>query len=229
MNIIENRMVVDQTTQSAIITRVLAWSEGAHPAAPNHRLGDITLPDGRTVRLHVRHAVDAIIVDSFDQVALIRRRNPPSVGLLATPGGMLDPIDGRVETDVEGALREAGEETNISTAVLMEAQIDAIGTRNYARPFDIREAWHDIQGTDIKKGDLFAVSTRAVRIKVAGNLQHIYLKAGDDAILKDEQGADVNVPYKMVYRIADLTPDQFGASDHLPMILAARDAAVRIP
>jgi hypothetical protein len=65
-------------------------------------------------------------------------------------------------------------------------------------------------GTDIKKGDLFAVSTQAFSVKTTEDLSQVCLKAGDDA--KRVQ----------VARISSLTPDQFGIADHLPMIRAAQ-------
>jgi hypothetical protein len=36
-------------------------------------------------------------------------------------------------------------------------------------------------GTDIKKGDFFAVSAQAFCVKTTQDLSHVFLKAGDDA------------------------------------------------
>jgi len=65
-------------------------------------------------------------------------------------------------------------------------------------------------GTDIKKGDLVAVSTQAFSVKTKEDLSQVSLKSGDD------------VEHVQVARISSLTPDQFGIADHLPMIRAAQ-------
>jgi hypothetical protein len=64
-------------------------------------------------------------------------------------------------------------------------------------------------GTDIKKGDFFAVSTQAFCVKITQDLSRVSLKAGDDA------------KAVLVATVSSLTPDEFGVSDHLPMIQAA--------
>lgn len=130
----------------------------------------------------------------------------------------LDPVHGNggatiAENAGTAALREAVEETGIDKQLLEKAKVIPVGNRSYHRPFDIRVAWGDMPGTDIKKGDLFAVSTQAFCVKTTQDLSHVPLKAGDDA-------KQVHVA-----RISSLTPDQFGIADHLPMILAAEVAS----
>jgi hypothetical protein len=127
----------------------------------------------------------------------------------------MDPVRGSsgataAENGLAAALREATEETGISKRLLEGAQVVAVGHRSYNRPFDIRVAWGDMPGTDIKKGDFFAVSTQAFRVKTTEDLSEVVLKAGDDA------------KAVVVATISRLTPDEFGVADHLPMIQAAR-------
>jgi hypothetical protein len=88
-----------------------------------------------------------------------------------------------------------------------------VGHRSYDRPFDIRVAWDDMPGTDIKKGDFFAVSTQAFCVQTPQDLSRVSLKAGDDA------------KAVLVARISSLTPEEFGVADHLAMIQAAQVAA----
>jgi 8-oxo-dGTP pyrophosphatase MutT (NUDIX family) len=117
------------------------------------------------------------------------------------------------ENAVTAALREATEETGISKRLLEGAHIIPLGHRSYDRPFDIRVAWGDMPGTDIKKGDFFAVSTQAFCVKTPQALLRVSLKAGDDA-----KGV-------LVVRISDLAPEDFGVADHLAMIQTAQIAA----
>jgi hypothetical protein len=82
----------------------------------------------------------------------------------------LDPVHGNggatiAENAGTAALREAVEETGIDKQLLEKAKVIPVGNRSYHRPFDIRVAWGDMPGTDIKKGDFFAVSTQAFRVK----------------------------------------------------------------
>jgi hypothetical protein len=92
---------------------------------------------------------------------------------------------------------------------LAAANVNAVGTRACNRPFDIREAWDDIAGTPIKKGDLFAVSTQAFCVRIPGNLSTIPLKAGDDA------------SHVRVEEVAALRAEYFGVPDHFEMIRQA--------
>ena len=123
-------------------------------------------------------------------------------------------IDGAIvaEKAATAALREATEETGIGKQLLEGAQIIPLGHRSYNRPFDIRVAWGDMPGTDIKKGDFFAVSTQGFCVKTTQDLSHVSLKAGDDA-----KGV-------LVAKISSLNPDEFGVADHLSMIQAAQVA-----
>jgi ADP-ribose pyrophosphatase YjhB (NUDIX family) len=176
------------------------------------------MPDGPEVGVHLRHAADAVLLDDFGQVVLVTRKHNPGAGLKALPGGFLDPVLGIggatiAENALTAALREAVEETGISKHLLEESHIIPVGHRSYDRPFDIRVAWGDMPGTDIKKGDFFAVSTQAFCVKMPRDLSHVVLKAGDDA------------KAVLVATISSLTPDEFGVADHLTMIHSAEFAA----
>jgi 8-oxo-dGTP pyrophosphatase MutT (NUDIX family) len=176
------------------------------------------MPDGREVGVYHRHAADAVLLDDFGHVVLVTRKHNPGAGLKALPGGFMDPVQGTdgaavAENALTAALREAVEETGISKRLLEESHIIPVGHRSYDRPFDIRVAWGDMPGTDIKKGDFFAVSTQAFCVKLPQDLSHTPLKAGDDA------------EAVLVARISGLTPDEFGVADHLTMIRAAQIAA----
>lgn len=212
---IKDNMLIDPSLQQEIIGRAVDGNFGNNPNRAVDSLGTLKMPDGREVHVHLRHASDAIILDDFGNVVLVTRRHNPGAGLKALPGGFIDPVRGIggtfvAEKAVTAALREAVEETGINKQLLEQAQVVPLDNRSYDRPFDIRVAWSDMPGTDIKKGDLFAVSTQAFSVKTTEDLSQVCLKAGDDA--KRVQ----------VARISSLTPDQFGIADHLPMIRAAQ-------
>ncbi len=219
---IKDNMLIDLSIQKEIIRRAVAGTFGDDPTQAVHSLGSVKIPGGREVPVHLRHAADAVLLDDFGHVVLIARKHNPGAGLKALPGGFMDPvqgIDGAIvaEKAASAALREATEETGISKRLLEGAHIITLGHRSYDRPFDIRVAWGDMPGTDIKKGDFFAVSTQGFCVKTAQDLSHLYLKAGDDA----EQ--------VLVAKISSLTADEFGVADHLTMIRAAQVAADALP
>jgi ADP-ribose pyrophosphatase YjhB (NUDIX family) len=211
---IKDNMLIDPSMQKEIIRRAVDGNFGDNPNQAVHSLGTVKTPDGREVPVHLRHAADAVLLDDLGHVVLITRKHNPGAGLKALPGGFMDPVLGVggvavAENAVAAALREATEETGISKRLLEGAHIIPVGHRSYNRPFDIRVAWGDMPGTDIKKGDFFAVSTQAFCVKTTQDLSGVSLKAGDDA-----QGV-------LVATISSLTPDEFGVADHLPMIQAA--------
>ncbi len=211
-------MLIDPSMQKEIIRRAVDGNFGDNPNRAVHSLGTVQTPDGRDVPVHLRHAADAVVLDDFGHVVLVIRTHNPGAGLKALPGGFMDPVQGSggatvVENAVTAALREATEETGISRRLLEGANIIPVGHRSYNRPFDIRVAWSDIPDTDIKKGDFFAVSTQAFRVKTTEDLSRVSLKAGDDA-----KGV-------LVALIASLTGGEFGVADHLAMIKAAQVAA----
>jgi len=215
---IKDNMLIDPSMQKEIIRRAVDGNFGDNPDQAVHSLGAVKTPDGREVGVHLRHAADAVLLDDFGHVVLVTRKHNPGAGLKALPGGFMDPVQGTggttvAENAVTAALREATEETGISKALLEGARIIPVGHRSYDRPFDIRVAWGDMPGTDIKKGDFFAVSTQAFRVKITQDLSHVVLKAGDDA------------KAVVVAKISTLTPDEFGVGDHLAMIRAAQVAA----
>jgi len=215
-NFIKDNMLIDPSLQQEIIKRAVDGNFGNNPSQAVHSLGTVKMPDGREVSVHLRHAADAILLDNFGNVVLITRRYSPGAGLKALPGGFIDPIRGIggatvAEKAITAALREAVEETGINKQLLEGTPIP-LGNRSYDRPFDIRVAWGDMPGTDIKKDDLFAVSTQGFSAKTKQHLSQVSLKAGDDA-----EGVHVA-------KVSSLTPDQFGIADHLPMILAAQSA-----
>jgi 8-oxo-dGTP pyrophosphatase MutT (NUDIX family) len=219
---IKDNILVDASLQKEIIKRAVDANCGDNPNQATHSLGTLKTPDGREVATHLRHAADAIILDDFGHVVLITRKHNPGAGLKALPGGFMDPVQGIAgaivaEQAATAALREAAEETGISKSVLEGAHVIPVGHRSYDRPFDIRVAWGDMPGTDIKKGDFFAVSTQGFCVKTTQDLSRVFLKAGDDA------------KAVLVARIFSLTPDEFGVADHLAMIQAATVAAHASP
>jgi ADP-ribose pyrophosphatase YjhB (NUDIX family) len=199
-------MIVDPVLLHQIIARVVAADLGVTPAAAAAYLGPLNLPDGSVVGLFARHAADALMLDECGQVALITRIFAPGAGKLAIPGGFIDNVDGKVEVPLTAAMREAVEETGIAAEVLARAAHFAVGTRLYDRPFDIRVAWNDLAGTDIRKGDVFSVSTQAFCFKIPGNLHDYHLQAGDDA-------KAVNI-----WAVNQFIPSLFAVPDHIAMI-----------
>lgn len=214
---VKDNMLVDPSIQKEIVRRAVAGIFGDNPNQAVHSLGSVKMPDGREVSVHLRHAADAVLLDDFGHVVLIIRKHNPGAGLKALPGGFMDPVLGIggatvAEKSVTAALREATEETGISKRLLDGAQVIPVGHRSYDRPFDIRVAWVDMPGTNIKKDDFFAVSTQAFCVKTTQDLSRVFLKAGDDA------------KEVLVAQISGLTPDEFGVADHLTMIQAAQIA-----
>jgi len=209
MDFIRNHMVVDTELQARIIALVLAGNFGDTPDKSAHDLGLVEMPDGFLRRCFARHAADPILLDEAGQVVLITRMHEPGIGKFALPGGFMDALDGVVEDGATAARREAVEETGISAALLAQCGVFAVGHRRYDRPFDIRRAWNDIAGTEIKQGEFFTVSTQGFCIKIPGNLQNVTLAAGDDA-------ASVRI-----MPIAELRPEIFSVPDHLAMIAEA--------
>jgi 8-oxo-dGTP pyrophosphatase MutT (NUDIX family) len=199
---IENHQIIDPALQRAIIDRILREHDPNPIVRPAEHLGRITLPDGKTVNLYLRHAADAIMLDDHGQVILITRLNNPGIGKLAIPGGF---IDGS-ETVEQAARREAVEETGISPDLLATAKTLAILPRRYNRPADIREAYSDLPGTPIKQGDIMMIPTQAVCLKLAGDFTRLALQAGDDA-------GTVRIA-----KLAHLTASDFGPPDHLLML-----------
>jgi 8-oxo-dGTP pyrophosphatase MutT (NUDIX family) len=202
---VEKNLIIDPALQRVIIDRILRDHDPDPIARPAEYLGPITLPDGKTVQLTLRHAADAILLDDFGQTILITRLNNPGIGKLAIPGGFID----GAETAETAARREAIEETGISPQLLAGAKTLAIMPRLYDRPGDIRVAWNNLPGTEIKKGDVMMVPTQGVCLKISGDFTKFSLQAGDDA------GA------VHVAKISELTQVQFGIRDHLPMLQAA--------
>ncbi|MDR3506111.1 MAG: NUDIX hydrolase [Acidocella sp.] len=209
MDIIKDHMLTDPALKAEIVERCVAGTFGDEPSHAVHSLGSVTLPDGTQRRVHLRHAADAVLLDDHGQVALITRIHNPGRGKLAVPGGFIDEVDGRPESSRTAALREANEETGVSPDILAQAEVSQIGHRIFDRPFDIRSAWNNLTGTDIRVGEFFTVSTLGFRVKLKGDLREIPLQAADDA-------GDVQV-----YEIAQLRREQFAVPDHLDMILAA--------
>jgi hypothetical protein len=202
---VQDHLIIDPALQRAIIDRILRDHDPDPIVRPAEYLGPITLPDGQTVQLCLRHAADAILLDDLGQTILITRLNNPGIGKLAIPGGFID----GAESAEAAARREAVEETGISPQLLAGAKTMAVMKRLYNRPGDIRIAWNNLPGTNIKKGDVMMVPTQGVCLKLPGDFTQIPLRAGDDA-------GSVQVA-----KISDLTPAQFGISDHLPMLHAA--------
>jgi ADP-ribose pyrophosphatase YjhB (NUDIX family) len=211
--VIKDHMLIDPALQEEIMRRIrvanICVSQPLHTADP---LGSLEMPGGKEVAVYLRHAVDAVLLDTAGNVVLITRRNQPGMGLAALPGGFIDlrhPSASVIEQPAEAALREAREETGISEDILAAANVRPVGTRACNRPFDIREAWGDVAETPIKQGDLFAVSTQAFCVRIKGDFSTIPLRAGDDA-------SEVRVE-----EVAALQAKDFGVPDHLAMIRQA--------
>lgn len=162
-----------------IVKRAMQLNITGDPDKAAHALGGITLADGRVVRAHVIHAADPIVTDG-KSVVMIKRLHEPDIGKFAFPGGLLDPKKGGgVETTAETAAREAKEEAN---ANLHNIKGVPVGKRRLNRPFDVRVAKGDglMEKYGIADGDIFMVSTQAVRFDVA-SFKGMKLKAEDDA------------------------------------------------
>ena len=202
---VENHQIIDPILQRTIIDRILREHDPNPVVPPAEYLGPITLPDGKIVGLFLRHAADAIMLDDCGRIILITRLQPPGIGKLAIPGGF---IDGD-ESSEEAARREAMEETGISGGLLATARILAVLPRLYDRPGDIRIAYNNLVGTNIKKGDVMMISTQGVCLKLPGDFRQYALQAGDDA-------GSVRV-----MKIDGLTEDVFAVPDHFSMLLAA--------
>lgn len=192
-----------------IVERAKGLGITGSPDQASHALGEITLADGRTVKAHVIHAVDPVITDGTD-VVLINRMNDPGKGMPALPGGFIDPAKGGgVESAVQAAAREAMEEVGVD---LENAEAVLIGRRNMERPHDVRVATSgglkDKYG--VAEGDIFMVSTQAVRFLV-DDLSQTTLVAGDDA----EPGTARRVA------ASDISCDMMGVRDHFDMIVMA--------
>jgi 8-oxo-dGTP pyrophosphatase MutT (NUDIX family) len=192
-----------------IVERAKNLGITGQPDKAAHALGDIILADGRKVKAHVVHAVDPIITDGND-IVMINRKYAPAMGKPALPGGFIDPATGGgVESAIQAAAREAAEEAGVD---LDTATATLIGTRNMDRPFDVRVASNNglEEKYGIKEGDIFMVSTQAVRFDVP-DLARTKLIAGDDALPGTARRVKIN----------SLTKDSVGIPDHFDMIVAA--------
>lgn len=190
-----------------IAERAEALGIVGNPDKAAHALGPVTLANGKTVNAFVVHAVDPIITDGR-RIVMINRSHEPRKGMPALPGGMIDPTADGVESAIQAAAREAAEEAG---AQLDTSHATLIGTRNMNRPFDVRIAINDsMEKYGIKKGDVFMVSTQAVRFDV-DDLSKIKFVAGDDA----EPGS------VRLVEIGSITREMIGLSDHYDMIAAA--------
>jgi ADP-ribose pyrophosphatase YjhB (NUDIX family) len=197
----------DDPARIAIAKRALEIEIKGDPDKAAHELGQFRLVNGQDVNGFVVHAADAIIEDGR-QIVMINRKNEPGMGKLCLPGGFLDSIPGfGVESTVQAAAREAKEEVGID---LDQGQGQLIGTRNMYRPFDVRIARIHMTQYGIKSGDIFMVSTQAVRFYV-DNLERYNPVAGDDALPGSARKVE----------ITSLTSDTVGIPDHFDMIAQA--------
>lgn len=197
-------MILTDEIRTEIVHRAEALGITGAPDHPSHALGMVQTTAG-PLACHVVHAVDVVITDGIS-VVLINRKNPPSQGMPALPGGFIDPAaDGRAENILQAAAREAFEEAGIKLQ-----GGTAVGQRNFRRPGDIRIAWNDLPAYGIAKDEAFLVSTQAIRFDVP-DLAATKLQAGDDAL----PGTARRV------KLAKLTRDAMGIGDHYDMIVAA--------
>ncbi len=178
-------------------------SDGA-PNKASHLLCGVVLSSGKKVNMHVVHAVDAVITDG-ENIVMINRKFDPAKGKPALPGGFLDPNSkGEVETLSSGAAREAAEEAGIELGEGVP-----VGERQFNRPFDVRVAKDDglKEKYGIAEGDIFLVSTQAVKFEVA-DLKEKQLVAGDDATPGSAR----------LMKIEQLNGNNIGIKDHLLLI-----------
>src|ERR1700732_755273 len=97
---VRDHMLIDPLLQQEITRRIQAAKFSvSQPAQTADPLGTITYPDGTCVAVYLRHAVDAVLLDTAGHVVLITRRHNPGAGLEALPGGFIDPTH-----DATGAL-----------------------------------------------------------------------------------------------------------------------------
>jgi len=203
-------MVVDPTLTHEIATRAAALNVADQPDSPVHHLGSIRHSANTAVPVHLRHAVDAVVMDRRGNVLLIERAHNPGAGKLALPGGFIDPAKhGTAEDVARATLRELAEETGL----ILPAHIRAVslGKRQSFRPFDVRQAFRAMPDVAIEKGDYFAVTTKAFAFLVE-----------DITILKPTAGDDAR---KIAIKPIDtLVPNQIGIEDHLTFIKSAASA-----
>lgn len=204
--LIAGNMVVQAELQARLMGLVRAAGLADAPDAPCSFIGRVALPDGTAQGFYVRHAADAVLTDAAGHVVLITRVHAPGAGRLAIPGGFLDVVHGVCEDVVAAARRELREETGIAAEVIDGAQLLGVGWRRYQRPFDVRVAWNDLPDTEIRKGDIFMVSTQPVYLRTAEDLTQVALSAGDDASAAQ------------VVRIAELGDQSLGIADQWEMI-----------
>jgi ADP-ribose pyrophosphatase YjhB (NUDIX family) len=199
----------DDPARDEIVARAQKLHVDSSPDKPAHNLGKIKLANGKEVNVFVVHSVDPVITDG-EYVVTIKRRNDPGKGKLALPGGLIDPKKtGGVETAIEAAVREAGEEVNFD---LSHVKGKVIGTRNMNRPDDIRVVRGDglFKAYGLRDGDVFMVSAQPI-LFVVPRLTPEMINAGDDAETGSAQ------PYK----ISDLKRENFGIPLHFDEIMQA--------
>ncbi len=194
----------EDPARAEIVRRASELGITGTPDKAAHALGPITLADGHQTFAHVVHAVDAVITDGTD-VVMINRLNEPGKGKPALPGGFMDPTADGLESAVQAAAREAMEEVGVT----LEGGT-LVGQRHMNRPYDVRVARKPLPQYGIAEGDVFMVSTQAVRFDVP-DLKKTALIAGDDA----EPGSARRV------NIQTLSPEAIGVPDHYNMITAA--------
>lgn len=214
--------------RQVIVDRAEALGITGDPDSASHPLGKVTLANGRTVNAFVIHAVDPVITDG-ETVVMINRHHEPGMGKPALPGGFKDPpMAEKAETAVQAAAREALEEVGIE---LGDGKL--VGTRKFDRPYDVRVAdFSHIKDPEqlkkstaemfnkygVKEGDVFLVSTQAVRFDVP-DLSGTTLIAGDDATPGSARRVDLNT----------ITKDYVGIPDHADMIREAVPEAFATP
>jgi|GEM_PF-1804040 len=187
-----------------IVERAMTLGITGTPEKASHALGEITLADGKKVNAHVIHAADAIITNGTDAV-FIERANDPGKGKPALPGGFIDPTAEGSESLVQAAAREAMEEAGIELGAGAE-----VGTRNFNRPYDVRVVQGEglAENYGVHDGDVFMVSTQAIRFDVP-DLEEKQLTAGDDAAAVSTEP------------LSDITKDTIGIPDHYDMLVEA--------
>lgn len=215
MTYTKDGMVIDKTIahQVANMARNAMVNQNV-PQQAVQFLGEVNTPDGMR-RVLLRHAVDAVVMDSKGEyVLMIKRQHNPGAGLLALPGGFIDPVEGnQTEVAHKAALRELGEEAGYTAADTAEP----LGERKTHRPFDVRVAWRDMPDTDIKKGDIFTVTTQGFLVQVESLTPDMF-QAGDDAL-----AVQIVAVEDLLKQEAEHPGSVVGIADHLDMIREARE------
>jgi ADP-ribose pyrophosphatase YjhB (NUDIX family) len=92
--------------------------------------------------------VGAVVHDDEHRLLMIRRANPPGVGLWSLPGGRVEPG----ESDAEAVRREVAEETGLQVAVGVRVGTVLLPGRD-GISYDVRDYACAVTGGRLRAGD----------------------------------------------------------------------------